>query len=567
MNESVTSPARRPVDFAVLDSLVRGDFAEPHSVLGPHVHDGAVTVRVLRPMAERVEVLVGDSAYPLEHEYEGVFAGVLPFPTVPDYRLAVTYAGNRIHADDAYRFLPTVGEIDQYLVGEGRHEQLWHILGAHPRTYRTYSGPVHGTSFAVWAPNARGVRVVGDFNYWNGVGHPMRAVGATGIWELFAPEVGEGTRYKYEILGRDGIWRSKADPVAFRTESPPATASVVFASHHEWQDGEWMRRRAEVQPVARPMSIYEVHLGSWRWGRSYRQLADELVDYVRDMGFSHIEFLPLAEHPFGGSWGYQVSSYFAPTARFGSPDDLRFLIDRCHQAGIGVIVDWVPAHFPRDDWALARFDGTPLYEHPDPRRGEAPDWGTLVFDFGRREVRNFLVANAIFWFEEFHIDGLRVDAVASMLYLDYSRREGQWAPNQYGGRENLDAITFLQEMNARGVHRVGRGHQPHQLRRSGLRLQVEHGLDARLAQLHEPPAHLPAVPPQPDDLRHDVRLQRELRAAAVARRGGARQGLASRPHARGSLAAARQPARLPGLHVGAPGQAAPLHGRRAGAGG
>jgi 1,4-alpha-glucan branching enzyme len=313
---------------------------------------------------------------------------------------------------------------------------------------------VSGTSFAVWAPNARGVRVVGDFDYWSGRDYPMRSLGSSGVWELFVPGVGKWAKYKFNILGSDSVWRQKADPLAFATEAPPATASVVFTSGYKWGDDAWFAARAGTQWHASPMSIYEVHIGSWRQGLSYSQLAEELVAHVKATGFTHVEFLPVAEHPFGGSWGYQVSSYYAPSARFGNPDDFRYLVDRLHQAGIGVIVDWVPAHFPKDEWALARFDGTALYEHADPRRGEQPDWGTLVFDFGRREVRNFLVANALFWLEEFHIDGLRVDAVASMLYLDYSRKDGEWLPNVYGGRENLDAVAFLQEMNATVYKRV-----------------------------------------------------------------------------------------------------------------
>jgi len=447
-------PERHPVSREVIDHLVAGDFADPHSVLGPHPHDGAVTVRVLRPLAERVVVVVGEQEHVLEHEHNGVFVAVLPFPDVPDYRLRVTYAGSTVDTDDAYRFLPTLGEVDLHLVGEGRHEQLWQVLGSHVREYSTLMGTVSGTSFAVWAPSAKGVRVVGDFNYWDGTASPLRSLGSSGVWELFVPGVGDGSRYKFEILGRDGVWRQKADPMAFATEVPPSTASMVFTSSYEWGDADWMTQRVQRQAVSSPMSVYEVHLGSWRQGLSYRALADELVPYVADLGFTHVEFLPVAEHPFGGSWGYQVTSYFAPTARFGSPDDLRYLIDRFHQVGIGVIVDWVPAHFPKDEWALARFDGTPLYEHPDPRRGEQPDWGTLVFDFGRTEVRNFLVANAIYWLEEFHVDGLRVDAVASMLYLDYSRAHGEWTPNVHGGRENLEAISFLQEMNATVYKRV-----------------------------------------------------------------------------------------------------------------
>jgi 1,4-alpha-glucan branching enzyme len=344
-----------------------------------------------------------------------------------------------------------LGEVDLHLIGEGRHERLWDVLGAHVRSVDGTTGTV----FAVWAPNARGVRVVADFNDWNGHDHEMTNLGPSGVWELFVPDVGDGTRYKFEIHGADGSWTLRADPLAFQAEMPPATASVVFTSRHEWDDAEWMAARARTSTAHdRPMSVYEVHLGSWRRGRSYRDLAEELTAYVLDMGFTHVELLPVAEHPYGGSWGYQVTSYFAPTARFGSPDDFRYVVDRLHQAGIGVIVDWVPGHFPKDEWALARFDGTSLYEHADPRRGEQLDWGTYVFNFGRHEVRNFLVANAIYWLEEFHVDGLRVDAVASMLYLDYSRPEGHWMPNVYGGRENLEAISFLQEVNATAYRRV-----------------------------------------------------------------------------------------------------------------
>ncbi|MCX9191862.1 1,4-alpha-glucan branching enzyme [Carbonactinospora thermoautotrophica] len=451
MTEALPAPR---LDAAELRRLLAGEHHDPHAVLGPHPTADGVVVRVLRPWAQAVSVITGDGRYELAHEEDGLFSGVLPLDQVPDYRLEVTYPDGTIRTDDPYRFWPTLGEFDLHLIAEGRHEQLWQVLGAHVRTYQTPLGPVRGTSFAVWAPNARGVRVVGDFNYWDGRAHPMRSLGASGVWELFIPDVGHGTKYKYEILGRDGMWRQKADPLAFATECPPATASVVYASDYRWGDAEWLARRAQRNPYTEPMSIYEVHLGSWRKGLSYRELADELVTYVLDMGFTHVEFLPVAEHPFGGSWGYQVSAYFAPTARFGTPDDFRYLVDRLHQAGIGVIVDWVPAHFPRDDWALANFDGTALYEHADPRLGEHPDWGTLIFDFGRREVRNFLVANAVYWLEEFHVDGLRVDAVASMLYRDYSRPEGAWVPNVYGGRENLEAVSFLQEMNATVYKRV-----------------------------------------------------------------------------------------------------------------
>jgi 1,4-alpha-glucan branching enzyme len=290
------------------------------------------------------------------------------------------------------------------------------------------------------------VRVTGDFDGWDGRANPLRSLGSSGVWEVFLPNVPVGARYKFRIFGADGAWHEKADPMAFATERPPATASVVTRSTYGWGDDEWLARRAATQWADAPMSVYEVHLGSWRQGLNYRELADQLADYVSATGFTHVELLPVAEHPFGGSWGYQVTSYYAPTSRFGSPDDFRYFVDRLHQRGIGVLADWVPAHFPRDSWALAKFDGSPLYEHSDPRRGEHPDWGTLIFDFGRNEVRNFLVANALYWIDEFHLDGLRVDAVASMLYLDYSRDE--WLPNEYGGRENLDAVRFLQELNA-----------------------------------------------------------------------------------------------------------------------
>jgi 1,4-alpha-glucan branching enzyme len=370
---------------------------------------------------------------------------------VLDYRVDVD--GHLV--DDPYRYPPTLGELDLHLIREGRHERLWTVLGAQPRDVASWhSGQIGqsasaGVAFAVWAPGARGVRVIGDFIGWGAHdGWPMRSLGLSGVWELFVPGATVGQRYKYRVLDADGTWREKADPMAQHTEAPPATASVVYESTYDWKDADWLRRRAGSHPYQEPMSIYEVHLGSWRPGLSYRELADQLTDYVVDLGFTHVELLPVMEHPYGGSWGYQVTGYYAPTARYGRPDDFRYLVDRLHQAGVGVILDWVPAHFPRDEWALARFDGTPLYEHGDWRRGEHPDWGTYIFDFGRSEVRNFLVANALYWCAEFHADGLRVDAVASMLYLDYSRETGEWEPNQYGGRENLDAISFLQEANA-----------------------------------------------------------------------------------------------------------------------
>ena len=439
----------------VLDAVAGGAHHDPHSVLG--IHDGqdaeggtVWTVRARRPLARSVTaVFVDGTRVPLEHVRAGIWEGTRSGP-LRRYELLTTYDdGPDYIADDPYRFPPSIGELDLHLIGEGRHEELWRVLGAHVREFEDTSG----TAFAVWAPNARAVRIIGSFNDWDGEGHAMRSMGGSGVWELFVPGVDAGATYKFELLSRAGGWVTKADPMARFAEVPPATASVVTQSSYRWADDEWMKRRAKSTPVSSPMSVYELHLGSWRPGLSYREAADQIIEYVGAQGFTHVEFLPLAEHPFGGSWGYQVTGYYAPTSRFGHPDDLRYLIDRLHGAGIGVIMDWVPGHFPKDAFALARFDGEALYEHPDPRRGEHRDWGTYIFDYGRNEVRNFLVANALYWFEEFHVDGLRVDAVASMLYLDYSREDGEWVPNVHGGRENLEAIRFLQEVNATAYKR------------------------------------------------------------------------------------------------------------------
>ncbi|MFH9137982.1 1,4-alpha-glucan branching enzyme [Streptomyces sp. NPDC017524] len=432
------------LDGADRGRLLAGDHHAPHDVLGAHPVPGGVLVRALRPFARSVTVLATGLRAELHDEGDGFFSGVLPVPEAPAYRLEVAYDDNVIEVEDPYRFWPAIGELDLHLIGEGRHEELWRALGAEPMEHQG----VAGTRFTLWAPNARGVRVTGDFTYWDGTGFPMRSLGSTGVWELFLPGVGEGALYKYDICRPDGSHTVRADPMARRTEVPPATASIVTASHHAWQDADWMAHRGDRPVHEAPFSVYEVHLASWRPGLTYRQLAAQLPAYVKDLGFTHVELMPVSEHPFGGSWGYQVTGFYAPTSRMGTPDDFRFLVDALHRAGIGVIMDWVPAHFPRDDWALAEFDGRPLYEHSDPRRAAHPDWGTLEFDYGRTEVRNFLVANATYWCEEFHIDGLRVDAVASMLYLDYSREDGQWSPNEFGGRENLDAVAFLQEMNA-----------------------------------------------------------------------------------------------------------------------
>jgi 1,4-alpha-glucan branching enzyme len=430
--------------------------ADPHRILGAHeADDGGVVVRAYRPEATTVRVQPANASAAVEAELKdpsGLWEALLPKAKLPlAYELEVEYADGATYTlRDPYSFLPTLGDLDIHLAMEGRHEEMYERLGAH---VREIDGAV-GTAFAVWAPNARGVSVVGDFNSWDGRLHPMRTLGSSGIWELFIPGVGDGQKYKYEIRAKDGRLRIKADPVAFATKGSPANASVIHDYRHEWNDDEWLRQRAQKDWLREPISIYEVHLASWRRNPlednrplNYLELADELGDYVNDLGFTHVELLPVMEHPFSGSWGYQVTGYFAPTSRFGSPDDFRCFVDRLHRNGVGVILDWVPAHFPRDDWALAQFDGTALYEHSDPRRGAHPDWGTLIFNLSRNEVRNFLLSNALYWLREQHADALRVDAVASMLYLDYSRKEGEWLPNMFGGRENLEAVDFLKLMN------------------------------------------------------------------------------------------------------------------------
>ncbi|MBX7099959.1 MAG: 1,4-alpha-glucan branching protein GlgB [Myxococcaceae bacterium] len=433
---------------------------DPHGVLGPHPVAGGQLLRVFRPDALKVTALRAGKRFPLAPRtgFDGIFEALTP--PGERYRLEVDYGPGRVFTvDDPYAFGPTVGAQDLHFAGEGRHERLWEVLGAHPRTHQG----VDGTSFAVWAPNAESISVVGDFNRWDSRIHLMRCLGSSGIWEIFVPGVGDGERYKFElrVRGQPDPFH-KADPMAFGTEVPPRTASVIHDSRrYAWGDARWLTARKDRHAPSQPMSIYEVHPTSWRRvpeegnrPLTWRELGPALASYVKAQGFTHVELLPIAEHPYGGSWGYQVTSYFAPTARLGTPDDFRFFIDTLHQAGIGVLVDWVPGHFPRDAWALARFDGTALYEHEDPRKGAHPDWGTLIFNFGRNEVRNFLVANALFWLETFHVDGLRVDAVASMLYLDYSRKHGEWEPNVHGGRENLEAIAFLRELNDTVQRRV-----------------------------------------------------------------------------------------------------------------
>jgi 1,4-alpha-glucan branching enzyme len=433
-------------------SVVTGDHPDPFSFLGMHpAKGGGYVVRVFLPGARTVEVVSydGDALGELERIHpDGLFTG--PVAEMVPYRLLIAWEGGGVaEVEDPYRFPAVLGEQDLYLFGEGNHLRLYERFGAHPIEFEG----VAGTSFAVWAPNARRVSVIGDFNFWNGRRHVMRKHPG-GVWEIFIPEVGEGSLYKYEIKGPNRrLLPLKADPFGFRAERLPGTASIVHGmGHYEWGDAAWMEERESKSALDAPMAIYEVHLGSWRRNPdgsyyTYGQLAEELVPYVAEMGYTHVEFLPPTEHPFDGSWGYQPLGLYAPTSRFGMPDEFKRLVDAFHRAGIGVIIDWVPAHFPEDPHGLGLFDGTHLYEHADPRQGRHPDWGTLVFNYGRPEVSNYLLANALFWVSEYHVDGLRVDAVASMLYLDYSREPGEWIPNVHGGNENLEAVAFLQRMN------------------------------------------------------------------------------------------------------------------------
>ena len=436
-------------------AIEEGRESDPFAVLGPHPYGTGTAVRAFLPGARGVEVVDADDLVLAAAEPLGggglfeAYAVALP----ARYRLRVAYPGGTATIEDPYRFGPLLGELDAWLFAQGNHLDLYRILGAHPDEI----DGVRGTRFAVWAPNASRVSVVGDWNRWDGRIHPMRLRREAGVWELFLPGVGPGARYKYELLGPGGdMLPLRADPFAFQTEKRPSNASVVTAPpQHLWRDEDWMQTRGPKQQRDAPIHIYEVHLGSWRRVPeqgdrflTYAELADQLIPYVVELGFTHIELLPITEHPFDLSWGYQTTGWFAPTSRFGDPDDLRTFIDAAHRAGIGVILDWIPGHFPTDAHALGLFDGTPLYEHADPREGFHREWGTYVFNLGRNEVQNFLIASALYWLREFHFDGLRVDAVASILYRDYSRNEGEWVPNRYGGRENLEAVEFLRRLNA-----------------------------------------------------------------------------------------------------------------------
>jgi 1,4-alpha-glucan branching enzyme len=449
--------AQHPLDPGTVSRLLSGQHDDPFAVLGPHRHGSATWVTAIDPGAEEMAALVGSREYLLPRVEGALFCGQIP--SGEPYRLRGRGFGGEWDYDDAFRFGPVLSDFDEYLLGEGNHLRLWEALGAHARTHEG----AFGTHFAVWAPNARRVSVVGDFNAWDGRRHPMRRRGSTGVWEMFVPGLGEPATYKYEILGPHGeLLPLKADPVGFGSQHPPETASVVRDIRgYGWKDADWMESRAGRHRRDAPISIYEVHLGSWKrvWsegGRplSYREAASDLVGYAKEMGFTHLEFLPISEYPFDGSWGYQPVGLYAPTIRFGPPHEFRDLVEAAHRAGLGVILDWVPAHFPSDAHGLARFDGTALYEYADPREGFHQDWNTLIYNFGRTEVANFLVANAVYWLDEYHVDGLRVDAVASMLYRDYSRKAGEWVPNAQGGRENLEAIAFLRRMNVEAYGRV-----------------------------------------------------------------------------------------------------------------
>jgi 1,4-alpha-glucan branching enzyme len=447
-----------------LRALLSARNSDPFAILGPHPIESPQgrrwVVRAFQPRAMDATVLLSDhSALPMRRlPNTGFFEAELPgfsefAPHPSSYRIRFrTQYGEEFEGYDPYAFPYLLTEFDIYLMGEGRHYDTYEKLGAH---FKTLEG-VNGVHFAVWAPSARRVSIVGDFNRWDGRVNPMRARGSSGIWELFVPELPEGAIYKYEIVGPQGsVLPLKADPYAFSSELRPNTGSVVARlDKHPWKDTDWMHQRQEKKWLESPITVYEVHLGSWRripeennrW-LTYRELAEQLIPYVKELGYTHIELLPIMEHPFDGSWGYQTLGYFAATSRFGSPADFMYFIDACHQAGLGVILDWTPAHFPRDTHGLAFFDGTHLYEHSDPRQGSHPDWGTLVYNYARNEVQNYLLSNALFWLDKYHIDGLRVDAVASMLYLDYSRKPGEWVPNRYGGRENLEAIDFFKRLN------------------------------------------------------------------------------------------------------------------------
>ncbi len=581
-------PGKLKLTTSDIAALIEARHPEPRSVLGYHeVRRGKVEprsiVRVLEPDAAEVAVEWPDGGAtptPLRRIHDaGLFEGEVPRrrPLHP-YRLRIGYRnGATATKHDPYFFAPQLTEFDLHLFGEGNHYHIYYKLGAHPQTV----DGIEGTRFAVWAPTAQRVSVVGSFNFWDGRKHAMQARGGSGIWELFIPGVHAGAAYKYEIRTHGGRTLLKADPYGFAMQLRPDNCSIVAAlGGYEWRDSDWMSARARIDWSRRPINIYEVHPGAWRrhYDRSppfpnWRELADELIPYVRDLAFTHVELMGVAEYPYDGSWGYQVVGYYAPTARHGSPQDLMYFVDRCHQAGLGVIMDWVPAHFPRDEHGLAAFDGTALYEHADPRLGEHADWGTKIFNYGRHEVRNFLVANALYWLEHYHVDGLRVDAVASMLYLDYSRRTGEWLPNRHGGRENLEAIELLKQLNvAVGHYQPGAltiaeestafpgVTQPVHLGGLGFHFKWNMGWMNDTLRYAVARSHPPALSPPADHVLVHLRVVGEVHAAAVARRSRARQALAAREDAGRPLATIRQLPVAARLHDGASGKETALHG-------
>ncbi len=586
--ESVSDALQQQVS-----ALLRAELSDVAVLLGPHpvnsANGRALAIRGFFPNAVEVSVVLsgGDTRFPASKIYASdVFEAVLPASAavraIPGgYRFLVKYAGEaRREIYDPYGFPPLLTDFDVYLMGEGTHYTQYEKLGAHVREI----GGVTGVHFAVWAPNALRVSVVGDFNRWDGRTHALRPRDGSGLWELFVPEAALGAIYKYEIRPRDSALPIlKADPFAFYAELRPRSGSVVFTlDGYRWGDGNWMASRAEHELFPKPLSIYEIHAGSWRrkadegnrW-LTYRELAEELIPYLKQLGYTHVELMPIMEHPYDRSWGYQTTGYFAATCRYGTPHDFMYFVDRCHQEGIGVLLDWTPAHFPSDAHGLGNFDGTHLYEHADPRQGFHPDWGTFVFNYGRNEVQNFLISSALFWFDKYHIDGLRVDAVASMLYLDYSRKEGEWIPNEFGGRENLAAIALLKRLNEVAHSRfpgtmmvaeestswpmVSRPDLP---RWFGIHAQMEYGMDERHAEIHAGKSRLPKISPRPDDVFHDLRIQREFRAAVFARRSRPRKRLDACQDAGRLVAAIRESAAAVRLSVCASRQKAAFHGER-----
>ena len=562
---------RSQVDVSAIAPVVHGHHDNPFEVLGPHEieEQGRKALAVRAYLPESQQVWIVDQKHGVSQPMRrihptGLFEAICT-PEIHDQQAGPTYqfravnqAGTQTTMHDPYAFPPLLTDYDLHLLAEGRHWDSYNKLGAHQREING----VVGINFAVWAPNAESVSIVGDFNNWDRRPHAMRKHIPSGVWELFLPELPVGTLYKFSVKNRWGEVVEKCDPYGFAAEVPPKTANIVTdLDNYHWNDQQWLEQREQRNSLDAPISIYEVHLGSWKKNHNgdeqwmnYRELAHQLVDYCIELGYTHLELMPISEHPFTGSWGYQTVGYFAATSRYGSPDDFKYFVDYCHQNNIGVIIDWVPAHFPKDSHGLDTFDGTALYEHADPRQGEHPDWGTKIFNYSRNEVRNFLISNACFGSIKYHIDGLRVDAVASMLYLDYSREDGEWIPNQYGGREKTSkpspssknstsrsTSSTRRVDHCRRIDRLGRRFQAHLSRWARFQPQVEHGLDERHSAVHATRTHPPRLPSRRTHLLADLRLHRKFRAALLARRSCPRQRLDARPNARRPLATLCQP--------------------------